>query len=173
MAVNLRAPYKDWDACLGQGYDAPPVSVRPWHETGRERLRSFLADNRVYGHIGDLDDEEDGLAWLDRAFGNRHYRFFSILRVDDGIRVGFLVFQYLPGRGIRLGGAIDPDHWNRGYASAVISGLKVHLKGQTLSVPVFADIRPDNTAVRRAFEKAGCRLDQSSAFPEQWICILS
>ena len=155
MAINLRAPHHAWKNRLSRTIHMENIGLRPFCEPDRKAFETLLADGRIYTHIRDFSHESDGLSWFRYASENRHYFWLSIVKPSDNHPLGFLVFQYIPGRGIRLGGAIAPEHWNKGVATRILKGLKEYIKPGDLPVPLYAEVERENIAVRRAFEKSG------------------
>lgn len=158
MAVNLCDTHHGWKTILGSGFDIPPLAVRLMTDEECDKLTALLSNRSIYAHLPDLNQESDGIEWFHYVRGKRSYLFYSIVMNEDESFVGFLVFQALLGKGIRLGGAIAPEHWSKGYATLVLQGLQNRLDIHDLPYPLFADAQKDNVAVKQALEKSGWRL---------------
>lgn len=108
----------------------------------------------------------DPKSW-DRFWPEYRDRYFShpdypapVFALHDGHRVGFLRFEPVPhpdglrGRTVDVSINIAPEARGKGLGTAVLKAVLDHLSRQGIDT-VYAEIRQENTASRKAFAAAG------------------
>jgi RimJ/RimL family protein N-acetyltransferase len=86
------------------------------------------------------------------------YAKWKVVRRDDGAFLGRAGFGVLNETGeTELGFALAREHWGRGYATELATGLLVWVFAHTALDHVIAIVHERNAASRRVLEKAGMR----------------
>ena len=153
--INLRTCDFPWKNALLSGYDTARLYLRPLKPKEYEDLFRLVLSKSIYRYVTDIENAEEAQPWLVSVLGKRNYLFYSVRIKGCNDLAGFIMFQRCPDLRLKLGGAIAPCHWNRGYASELLLGLGAYLGSFENPDPLYADVHPDNIPVRKALEKSG------------------
>ncbi|MBU1169221.1 MAG: GNAT family N-acetyltransferase [Proteobacteria bacterium] len=162
MVINLLPANPGWKAHFSKGFDTPRLEVRPFSDTDLESANAILMERDIYRYVEDLENGNQGRAWFDRVRSKRNYLFLTMKdRILHGM-VGLAVLDMCPDTSLRLGGFLGESHWQKGYATDFLLGLKTFLDSSHPSFMVFAHVHENNLGARRALEKAGFRISPES-----------
>ena len=126
-------------------------------ECDRENLLRMAADERVkktymmpdFADQAKADAFFDGLRTLSASEGRFVYGIYL-----DGRLIGFLNDCGIEGKAVELGYFVDPEYWNRGYATEALTAAIKELFRMGYEY-VTAGYFAENPASRRVMEKCG------------------
>jgi len=155
VAINLQGGDTRWKKVFSSGFETNRLILKSVVSDDFSGLTSLLSHSAIYRFLPGLNDEKDAQSWLSHVLGKRNYLFLSAKKNDGGEMIGFILLNRYPDQRIILGGAISPAHWRCGYAGEILLGLRLYLDSVSCTEPVYAEIHPSNTPVRKALLKAG------------------
>ena len=103
-------------------------------------------------------DYQSHLAWFESSLDNPDR---IIILAEDGLRVGMVRFDRI-GDCARISINLAPEARGKGLATSILIGSEQFLKAWPV-MKISAEIRSDNEASVRAFERAGYRLSDPKA----------
>lgn len=111
--------------------------------------------SRAMSRDSDVIAQEDHLRWFEASLGRDNRRFF--IGEFEGVKVGMMRFDRLHGDDWEVSHNMAPASRGRGLGQQMVNAVL----GAFVVPTIFAEIRQDNPACWRIYERAGFRLVRS------------
>jgi len=144
--------------------------LRPFREEDIDLMAPLMANPDFMRFSLGIFAREQTAAFLDKVVGWQRRGLpsqFAVIHRSDNRLIGYCGFVHQEVAGIEeieIGYRLDPDYWNRGFATEAAHAVRDHAFCDLRLPRVISLIHPDNLASRRVAEKNGMKIEKNTVF---------